>query len=389
MNDSNLNSITVENLRLFKEETSFEFSPITILTGPNSSGKSSLFKVLLLLKEAYKTSNFPFINFESGDHNLGSFSQALSNDLKLTDESGKNIIISFPLINPFLNREIHCAILIDSENNIDLGFFEKAGSNLRILMKIGPSYIAKSNKNNDPESGNIISAAEGQFGIYIDVLAFIDMLNNCPMKNSLEQEFNPNFDYDELYTYFIDTSPNSIFVDAVDEDLKTDVIKQILQSLVSNETFIPNEYFLLKNYKKFINEIIGGLMLEYLQTIKVFQNECIEYLPAPTGYYERLIFNNQLKPYLDKFIKFFNTEHSAGNSPRDIIRMWLRIFEIDGIFYIEKKFNGFRIYLKKNESEIDLLDMGFGISKLITLMITIISCSYKQSHEKGISNRRT
>lgn len=44
-----LNYIGVENFRVFKDKTDFEFAPITILTGKNNSGKSSLNKLLLIL----------------------------------------------------------------------------------------------------------------------------------------------------------------------------------------------------------------------------------------------------------------------------------------------------------------------------------------------------
>ncbi|MFT4696622.1 MAG: putative ATPase [Urechidicola sp.] len=48
-----LKNIGVENFRVFGEKTEFSFRPITVLTGKNSSGKSSLNKLLLLLKQNY------------------------------------------------------------------------------------------------------------------------------------------------------------------------------------------------------------------------------------------------------------------------------------------------------------------------------------------------
>jgi len=41
----------IENFRIFGKYSHFDFAPITILTGTNSSGKSSLIKALLLLKD--------------------------------------------------------------------------------------------------------------------------------------------------------------------------------------------------------------------------------------------------------------------------------------------------------------------------------------------------
>ena len=54
-----LQGFGLKNFRIFKEYTYFDFAPITILTGPNSSGKSSLIKALRLLKDNYDKELLP------------------------------------------------------------------------------------------------------------------------------------------------------------------------------------------------------------------------------------------------------------------------------------------------------------------------------------------
>lgn len=49
---THLKGFGLENFRVFKDYTYFDFAPITILTGPNNSGKSSLNKALLLFKDS-------------------------------------------------------------------------------------------------------------------------------------------------------------------------------------------------------------------------------------------------------------------------------------------------------------------------------------------------
>ena len=68
-----INKIGVENFRVFKEYTEFEVRPITLLTGPNNSGKSSLTKLLLLIQ-----GNIESLNFQKGFHNLESFDKIKS-----------------------------------------------------------------------------------------------------------------------------------------------------------------------------------------------------------------------------------------------------------------------------------------------------------------------
>ncbi|WP_282018175.1 DUF3696 domain-containing protein [Salegentibacter mishustinae] len=69
----NHKKIGVQNFRVFKDYTEFELRPITLLTGPNNSGKSSFTKLLLLLNEGLNP-----LNFTKGNHNLEEFSKILN-----------------------------------------------------------------------------------------------------------------------------------------------------------------------------------------------------------------------------------------------------------------------------------------------------------------------
>ena len=57
--NTHLKGFGLENFRVFKDYTWFDFAPITILTGPNNSGKSSLIKALLLLKDNFDKGLLP------------------------------------------------------------------------------------------------------------------------------------------------------------------------------------------------------------------------------------------------------------------------------------------------------------------------------------------
>ena len=87
-----IKKISVENFRGFKDHTEFNLAPITVLTGTNNSGKSSFLKLLDLLKSNFGVNlNFDELNFESGNHNLGTFDKVLnwdndSNEVKITLE---------------------------------------------------------------------------------------------------------------------------------------------------------------------------------------------------------------------------------------------------------------------------------------------------------------
>ena len=52
--ETHLKGFGLENFRVFKDYTWFDFAPITILTGPNNSGKSSLNKALKVVCDPSK-----------------------------------------------------------------------------------------------------------------------------------------------------------------------------------------------------------------------------------------------------------------------------------------------------------------------------------------------
>lgn len=75
---THLSSFELENFRTFGSPTSFELAPLTILTGPNSSGKSSVFKALLLLQESTARHHLEYLDFHRGQHGLASYNSVLS-----------------------------------------------------------------------------------------------------------------------------------------------------------------------------------------------------------------------------------------------------------------------------------------------------------------------
>ncbi len=85
--------IGIENFRVFKDYTEFELRPITLLTGPNNSGKSSFTKLLLLLKNGLNK-----LRFEYGKHNLEDFGSVIN-----WDSNSKNIKISLTSTIPILD----------------------------------------------------------------------------------------------------------------------------------------------------------------------------------------------------------------------------------------------------------------------------------------------
>jgi predicted ATPase len=75
----------LENFRVFEKKQWFDLAPITVFTGTNNSGKSSVNKALILLKENLYRKTMPFDEFTVGDdsiNNLGSVKHFINNHKK-------------------------------------------------------------------------------------------------------------------------------------------------------------------------------------------------------------------------------------------------------------------------------------------------------------------
>ena len=85
MTTFNLIGFTINNFRVFAEEQYFEIAPLTILTGTNSSGKSSFTKALRLLVESYNSNGLRNLELMESELKIGSF-KAIKNSLTESQE---------------------------------------------------------------------------------------------------------------------------------------------------------------------------------------------------------------------------------------------------------------------------------------------------------------
>lgn len=122
-----MKGIGIGNFRVFKESAYFEFPGITALIGPNSSGKSSLLKLLKLLKENINEGGAPDeLNFRGSDHFLGNFRISRNRNSEQKDivisipqsllvdfqECTKNVLVNFHYIEDFRKKELSNGLLI-------------------------------------------------------------------------------------------------------------------------------------------------------------------------------------------------------------------------------------------------------------------------------------
>lgn len=126
-----------KNYRVFSSDQlhELELKPITFITGANSSGKSSVFKALMLLEENRKTNGLLKLIFSSGNHVLGSL-KTIQNKSKenicfsFTRKSinGENVTILLEYSNKGILQEATMSLGEQSEEIVLLSFKNVDGS---------------------------------------------------------------------------------------------------------------------------------------------------------------------------------------------------------------------------------------------------------------------
>lgn len=145
MNSLNL---SIEGYKCFKENTTFEFNNITLLTGSNSAGKSSVIQSLLLLKKISQGSiseQYPWIDIDLNDSNyaleLGTY-----DDIKTrSDNDYESFFNSEPTdINFRLNEGIATIKLVDNtdaDKNVKVYSDEKSIESFKKNLEKGFVYL--------------------------------------------------------------------------------------------------------------------------------------------------------------------------------------------------------------------------------------------------------
>ena len=102
-----INEFSLENFRVFKDKSNFELAPITILTGANSSGKSTVIKALNLMQGFYKDSDSLSLNFfkenpeSTYHHQLGDFEKVVNKY-----NSNKEFVITYKIPYNYWDSEV-------------------------------------------------------------------------------------------------------------------------------------------------------------------------------------------------------------------------------------------------------------------------------------------
>ena len=114
-----ISGIGFENFRIFRERCDFDLAPITVLTGANSSGKSTVIKALKLFQRFWENPKGQYqLDFTEGSHQLGDFEMSLSKH----SDNNKDFIVRYYIKDVlFGNLCVENKFVIDESNKMRNG----------------------------------------------------------------------------------------------------------------------------------------------------------------------------------------------------------------------------------------------------------------------------
>ena len=388
-----MENITISNFRRIQDKWSLDLSPITFFTGRNNSGKSSIIKALLLLKDYVSSSNHFELRFDGPNakkHKVDSYSNAInwftkgkdSKHLKFEFSNEGNLIkLTFiPSIDKVghKNQELIRKGVLDEleirmanssrvffkrlnneEYQIEIDGFSATRLNYKddIDKKIADNnffIIQLENEISNLKNKTDYDSERDRVTISEKIKAFSKKLSNTKSINKkLENErkekslqLRPiiNFEDNKFYNFSIDTILSEALKKYFNEDIKPE---QAVFDDYNLATFIGN------------------------QTIRTLQFD-ITHLSASRNSQERLISyvgNNDISTLLNIQA---HDPCKEGGLGKNFLKHWMKQFDIGQDIKFDS-IEGMATTVKIFEKGewINLVDKGFGAGQIFAIILRI------------------
>ena len=386
---SQLKSISLENFKVFKKETKIDISPMTILVGPNNSGKSSIFKSLLLMADNVKNNSIYKLDFTSSKHNLGTFKDSKNYTSEKNNISFKFEFNYFPTKRRNIStpRKNHY-FLFDGrkikQRDITLIFeteYSQDGNSGKLVLL---NVFLKSNEN---EEENLLFSFSDSNKSYYDVainlywILFI-LQNFQVLKDSIdgnEKDLLNKF-LKDLEKYDNGKEINEFKINKIQES-KEDYISFILREFFMDDFLnkkVYSEYYNMptqsqeEKYKRFSNAFKN--VQNFIKKILDEFENCIgyiNYLEAVRGRTRRIYTNDsQTSPFDNLILDFLSSDNSKESI--DFLNYWIKEFGIADKVEI-KDINGIAstVTFTKNKKEITIADLGQAVTQFLPILLSI------------------
>lgn len=399
-NSKNMNPVfSLKNFRSFGEEgANFELAPITVLTGCNSAGKSSLVKALMLLSSGSEGGRYmENLKLSSKDLCLGGYKNVAHKD--------GHIIMSYTIWSADLQDTLvvtrkYCAQRNDELNDGDLEYLTVEKSDGTLIYKGGDQY--SENKQHDDaikEEFNRFYAV----GCYMRLMELLPILEEWKKDKSIGNESlqdkvklceeairivkeklkSVGVDESEAASLWKEFDHHVFYTVVKAEDIAWDRGNTNTVS-VSDLMKIPNEHEMFMMLQEFIDHIVDDVRTPFFTKQPIYINSAsaqIERLYTVSDdnkMCKALRELNRRKIQYDKeCVIGVDPTYCIIHKPGSFLDRWLDMFKIGKSIEVRGTDQGLGLmaYLINYKKEERLLaDEGYGITQLVALLLQIDNC---------------
>lgn len=438
----NLKGIGLQNFRTFKDYEYLDFAPITLITGANNSGKSSIFKAIMLLKSNIKDGNlFEELTLEEHKHTMGKFNR-ISNRKSSEDFLIFSFPIDFPMDKPTflglvfkfdkdynkisinrvvagLGADIFLNFHIDTkrrwydeiEDYEDYNISQMLNLQTIFSNAIFKEQVEQNIENNTTSSlfsftPDLTELATGEED-YNRGMAYNEQHYYSTIYDKIENQIPVNISFNNFKTENFDYIPNesleqdinnqiynllkqrlgqvnrlSRIFDLIELDENSQDAKRIAEILTGEETDTGILHYLIP----FLNQISKRLDNQLIRNFEAIKES--RFLPASRGKLRNWFIDEQM----DDFIKI-TTEYASNykwfdKSIKLFIDFWLskngfnigqmiKVNRNDDVGLTRVSLVSFDKGKNDKNIEIPLVDLGYGISQIIPIIISIANQAHK------------
>lgn len=377
---SHIENIYLKNFRVFDEGFDMKLKPITFLTGPNSSGKSSVLKSILLLK-SNTASSLQVLDFTGDKHNLGTFVNTINK------KCNKEDLISIGLTTKLNDKSPFSMSLykepVTTRRSVYYILREEPGEiteTIKIILHFRKNdrsgKLAKLELFVKEEDKPVIVLTIGkdetqshEFDVNQNTLVKNKFLNdaflNFRMFRDGKKIRTPKSNLNTLKKY---TMPSKFKLqDGNKEEFYDEpilIFSQLFKQFL-NDTF--KQYIENKSvHSYFFRQPIRQVLQDFSSIL-----ENTEYIEAVRANTKRIYTNDSQGTGFNELILDYNAR-DINDSNKNFINKWLKKFEIaDTIHFENIEGVATTVYLLKDDNKVALADLGYGITQFLPILLKI------------------
>jgi AAA15 family ATPase/GTPase len=369
----------LQNFRVFKEHFEFDLAPIMVLTGPNSSGKSSLSKALLLLKASQYDLNINShysdlkLNYFKGEHDLGNhkltindtekdslFSLTFFEEYKLIIDVGKN------------GQFIHDYTIKDEENETVItqlgGIIYIDILKLIKYLKKRIQFLKFKNYTIDYEKVELFIMKFSEFNENTQIFKIDLYLDKEFCNLAIEDDVLTGIDLEEDF-YCWESDRENVLIELFRRIVSIELTRDEIRNLIPTSA---NSYTFDKNVIQFNNLFYINTLKEPLKRIIVMNENSSFYSFINSEIIREDVCSNPLEYQINTNKELETPCYFEKGTIRggDFIKKWLVEFEIGSeLVYGYNEEHDF-YYLKIDNKS--LPEVGLGNGLIIRLLLELI-----------------